>query len=108
MKYSKEYGFTTVDISVAMLVIIIFVSITSSVMYNVYLSSTEARRTATALNYAVDIFENIGIMDYSAVTESGIMQNLKPLKVSNIQAVSERNKGNYWRFIWYYNKSRKL
>ena len=59
-KYIKrENGFTSVDAVIAMMIVVIFVTIMSSGMYSVYISQTEAKRTAVALNYAVDIFEKI-------------------------------------------------
>lgn len=64
-------GFTTVDVGLAMIVLVIFVVIMTSISYNVYLSSIEAKRTAVALNYAVDIFEHIGELDYDEVTVEG-------------------------------------
>lgn len=63
-------GFTSIDLSVAMIIILIFVVIMTSISYNVYLSSTEAKRTAVALNYAVDIFEHIGQVDFGDVAAS--------------------------------------
>lgn len=63
-------GFTTVDLTIAMLVVLIFAVIMTSISYNIYLSSIEAKRAAVALNYAVDIFEHIGEIDYSEVTAS--------------------------------------
>lgn len=85
----KEKGFTSVDITVAILVMILFVSIMTSVMYSVSASTTEARRTATALNYAVDIFETIGDLDYSKVTGVEIARNLAELNMT-----VEINSGN--------------
>ncbi len=61
-------GFTSIDLTISMLVVIVFVALMSSVSYNVYLASMEARRTATALNYAVDIFEHIGVLNFQEVT----------------------------------------
>lgn len=68
-KVKKENGFTTVDIGIAMMIVVIFVSIMASMLYSVYASQTEAKRTAVALNYAVDIFEEIGKTAYTTVTE---------------------------------------
>lgn len=78
MRKNREKGFTTVDISIAMIVVSMFVTIMGSVLYNVYLSSTEAKRTATALNYAVDIFEAIGdkTMSFSSITPEKVLANL--------------------------------
>ena len=85
----KEKGFTTVDVSIAMIVTVLFVTIMSSVMYSVYLASTEARRTATALNYAVDIFEYIGMADFGEVYEDGVLKNIENLDITGISSTSE-------------------
>ena len=78
MKKNKERGFTTVDLSIAMIVVAMFVTIMGSVFYNVYLSSTEAKRTATALNYGVDIFERIGdkSLNFGTITPEVVLENL--------------------------------
>ncbi len=68
-KVKKEDGFTSVDIGIAMMIVVIFASIMASMLYSVYYSQTEAKRTAIALNYAVDIFEEIGRTAYVNVTE---------------------------------------
>ncbi len=81
-RLEKESGFTSVDITIAMLVIIIFVTILSSVSYSVYSASTEARRTAGAVNYAVDIFECIGRLEYDQVDANNIAKELKDLNMT--------------------------
>ena len=68
--FKNNRGFTTVDTGVAMIIFVIFAVIMTSISYSVYQSSIEAKRTAVALNYGVDIFENIGQLDYSEVTAS--------------------------------------
>ena len=78
----KQKGFTTVDMTIAMLVIIIFVSIVASVSYSVYSTSTEATRTAAALNYAVDIFECIWALDFDNVTINRIQSRLPDLNMT--------------------------
>lgn len=86
---TNEKGFTTVDISIAMIVITIFVTIMSSMIYSVYLSSTEAKRTATALNYSVDIFEEIGQETFSNLTPENVLKRLEnKLKITEIKASS--------------------
>lgn len=81
-RVKKERGFTSVDITIAMLVIIVFVTVLSSVSYSVYSATTESKRTATALNYAVDIFECIGQIDYSQVDASTISKKLPDLNMT--------------------------
>ncbi len=84
-------GFTTIDLSIAMIVILIFVVIMTSISYNIYLSSIEAKRTAVALNYAVDIFEHIGALDFGEVTASYEMLEIDSLNELVYKEVSSNN-----------------
>lgn len=88
-KFKKEGGFTTVDIGIAMMIVIIFVTIMTSMLYSVYSSSTEAKRTAVALNYAVDIFEQIGKEPYSNVSEEDILRSIKEINAGTIISQGE-------------------
>ena len=72
-------GFTTIDLLMSMMIVVIFASVMASVSYNTYLSSIEAKRTATALNYAVDIFEHIGILNFDEVQVSNDILNIEAL-----------------------------
>lgn len=91
VKKINEKGFTTIDLTIAMIVVIIFVTIMSSLIYSVYLSSTEAKRTAMALNYAVDIFEEIGIETYSSIIPDGVLGSLENLKITDIRSETSGN-----------------
>lgn len=82
----KEKGFLTVDLGVAMMVVIIFVTIMTSYVYSLYVASTEAKKTAIALNYAVDIFEYAGILPYANVTADKLL--------SGMTFISEVNAGS--------------
>ena len=92
MNLKKEKGFTTIDVSIAMLIAVVFVAIMSSMLYSVYTSSTESKRTAVALNYAVDIFERIGAVSYDDAYEEGILRSLQSTNVTGIQSAGT-NKG---------------
>jgi len=95
----NKNGFTTIDLSIALIVVILFVSVMTSISYNVYLTSTEAKRTAVALNYGVELFEHIGAMDFEDVVPSYELvetENLGTMKNFTINANSvEGNKGTY-------------
>lgn len=93
-KIKKDDGFTTVDIGIAMMIVIVFVSIMTSMLYSVYSSSTEAKRTAVALNYAVDIFEEIGKEAYSNVSEDSILRSIKEVNIGTIVSQGEGNGTN--------------
>ena len=86
----KEKGFTTIDLSIAMMVVAIFVAIMGSMMYTTYTISTEARRTATALNYAVDICEQIGVTNLSVLSAEGVLRDLEAeLEISSIRKTKD-------------------
>lgn len=85
----KENGFTTVDIGVAILVIILFVSIMTSVLYSVYISSTEAKRRAVALNYTVDIFETIGNMPFEQVNAVKVINDSENVNIKLDQSSTD-------------------
>ena len=73
-------GITTVDIGLALIIVVLFATAMTSLFYNAYLSSTEAKRTANGLNYAVDIFENIANKDFSSVTPISALSGIKEIE----------------------------
>lgn len=85
--FRSNNGFTTVDLALAIVVIVIFVSIMTSIMYSLYISTTEAKRTAVAVNYAVDILEEIGSMPYIDVTVNNVLASISEAK--DIKIVNE-------------------
>ena len=91
----KENGFTSVDAVIAMMIVVIFVTIMSSVMYSVYIEQTEAKRTAVALNYAVDIFEKIGEMNYSEVSGDTVLKDMSNIAVTDVTSTSQGAKRKY-------------
>lgn len=94
IKIKKEAGFTTVDIGIAMMIVIIFVGIMTSMLYSIYSSQTETKRRAVALNYAVDIFERIGIEPYSNVSEEEILGSIKEINAGTILSQGENEGTN--------------
>ena len=73
-------GITTIDVAIALVIIVLFATAMTSLFYNVYLSSTEAKRTAAGLNYAVDIFENIGNKDFNSLTPTSALTGITEIK----------------------------
>lgn len=88
INFKSKKGFTTIDLTIAMIVVLIFVVIMTSISFNVYSSSTEAKRTATALNYAVDIFEHIGVLNFGEVSASYEILEVESLKALEYTDVS--------------------
>lgn len=84
----KEKGFTLVDVSLALIIIVLFASTVASIMYSLYISTTEAKRTAVAVNYAVDIFERIGSMAYSSVSGTEVLAG-----IDNVREIATKDDG---------------
>lgn len=63
----ENRGFTTADIVVAIVVMMIFVGMIATLFYNFYLSTTAKNRNAMATNYIVDVIEEIKAMNYDEV-----------------------------------------
>ncbi len=63
----RNKGFTTADIVVSIVVLMIFVGMITTLFYNFYLSTTAKNRNAMATNYIVDVIEEIKAMNYDEV-----------------------------------------
>lgn len=73
-------GITAVDAGIALVIVVLFAVSMTSLFYNAYLSSTEAKRTAVGLNYAVDIFENIGSKTFKEITPTSALSGITEIK----------------------------
>lgn len=84
----KNKGFTTADIVVAIVVLMIFVGMITTLFYNFYLSTTAKNRNAMATNYIVDVIEEIKAMNYDEIQSdtqdnnsiNGLIQQLEASK----------------------------
>lgn len=68
MKIKENKGFTGIDISVSIVIILITISIIATMMYNLYLSGAGIKRNVIATDYAINILETIESTDYEEVT----------------------------------------
>lgn len=67
LKIKQNKGFTTADIVVSIIVIMIFVGMITTLFYNFYLSTSAKNRNAMATNYIIDVIEEIKSMEYDSV-----------------------------------------
>lgn len=72
----REKGLTGVDISIAVIAIMLFTGIILSLMYNVRLENIKIKAKTMANIYLTETMENIGIVSYEEVAESN--QELLP------------------------------
>ena len=68
-KIKSEKGFTMEDLTVAVIIIITFVGIITSLMYSVKKLNIETDLTAQMTSYAVQIIEDIDKISYEEVNE---------------------------------------
>ena len=78
MKAKKEEGFTGIDISIAVIIIIIFISIIANMTYQFNTSSKEIQRRAEAIEIAITEIEKIkndGFEKYQGMDKTTTVDN---------------------------------
>lgn len=78
--YENNKGFTTQEIIISIIIIIIFVSIITSGFYNYYMTIQSKNRRAIATNIIIDVIENIEIMNYEDITIDKVNDLIKSLE----------------------------
>ena len=64
MQIKDEKGLVGTDISIAVIIVVIFVTIITTIFYQIGMSHTRTRRHAAATDLAVNLLENIELMPY--------------------------------------------
>ena len=78
-KMTNNKGFTTGDIVIGIIIIIIFVSIITNSFYNYYISVESKKRKTMATNVVIDVIENVESMNYSEVNQKSVDELIKKL-----------------------------
>lgn len=73
-------GFTSTDIVISIIIIVIFVSIITTLFYNFYLTTTAKNRNAIALNCIIDVIEEAKMLKYDELDQTKIEELLGTLK----------------------------
>ena len=60
----KQEGFSGVELSVAVIIVTIFIGLIGALIFNVYLHTTSAARNSQATSYAVEILEKANQLYY--------------------------------------------
>ncbi len=79
-KCTSNKGFTTAEIIISIIIIIIFTSIITSAFYNYYISIQSKNRKTIATNIVIDIIENVEMMKYEEVTQDKVNTLVQTLK----------------------------
>ena len=72
MKKNNEKGFIGVDMTLAILAIMIFSGLIISLMYNNTLENLKVRKETLATIYLTQVLENVGIATYDEVIQENI------------------------------------
>ena len=72
---TKNKGFTTADIVISVIIIMLFIGIITTLYYNFYITTSSKNRNAMATNYLIDIIEETKILKYDDATEEAV-QNI--------------------------------
>lgn len=91
MKVKSEKGFTLIDITVAIIVILALMSLISVIFFNITKSSKSIERESDATYIATTVIEDIKAQDYDniALTSTNILNN------DNISTENAPNVENY-------------
>lgn len=90
MNIRKENGVTGIDISIAIVVLFIFVSLIASLIYNYNVSVKESTRKTQALNLAIDEIEKVkknGFSKYEKLDKNSTQYN-DGTKIENNQSIA--------------------
>lgn len=68
MKFKNEKGFTGIDITIAVIIIMLFMSLIATLFYNIASSSKALERKTEATYIATDVIEKIKALDYDEIT----------------------------------------
>lgn len=78
-KIKQNKGFTTQDVVISIIIIVIFVSIITTLFYNFYISTSAKNRNAIALNCIIDVIEQAKMLNYDELDQTKIEELLETL-----------------------------
>ncbi|MNT21913.1 hypothetical protein D3C72_1572700 [compost metagenome] len=87
MNLKNNKGITGIDISVALGILIIFVSAITSLSYNFVTSSRNIERKSKATYLAIEVIENIKEIDYNSIIDQ--------MSVTDVEQLSGREVNKY-------------
>lgn len=98
MNFKSNKGYTGIDISIAMIIILIFIPTIFGIVYNLQKARARTEREAIAINIATDVLEIAKSLNYSEVFISNENSEFKTLlnnKYSNLQNSNNTVNCNY-------------
>ena len=103
--FKKNNGFTGVDISISIIVILIFVPTIFGVVYNIQKTNAGIERKTNAVNIATDVLEIVKSEQYSDITVSNskLVTDLNNKYTKSSYTNTEKEEDGY-NYIYYSTK----
>ena len=98
MNFKNNKGYTGIDISIAMIIILIFIPTIFGIVYNLQKTRARTERKAVAINIATDVLEIAKSLNYSEVFISNENSEFKTLlnnKYSSLEISNNTVNFNY-------------
>lgn len=80
LKMKEKKGFTAIDITISIIIIMLLVGIIATLYYNFYLTASARNRNAIATNCIIDVIERVKLMNYNDVNMQNINELLQSLR----------------------------
>ena len=75
MKIKSERGITTIDITVSIILITVFVALIATLMYNLNSNTDALEKRTVAINYAIDKIEKLKAQEFSDLQDTDEQNN---------------------------------
>lgn len=99
MNLKNNKGYTGVDVSVAMIIILIFIPTIFGIIYNIQKTNSYVKRESEAVRIATDIVENAKSFDYEDLTITTLYQELIGTNYNTSTYVIEGQTGENYRYL---------
>lgn len=103
MDFKKNNGFTGIDISISMIIILIFIPTIFGIVYNIQKTNSSVKREAKAVDIATDILEIAKAENYNDITlesDSNFLIDLNGKYSTSTYTNSETHEENY-EYVYY-------
>lgn len=100
--FKKNNGFTGIDISISMIIILIFIPTIFGIVYNIQKINADVKRKSAAVNIATNVLEIVKSEEYSDIitTESKLTTDIKRKYEESTYKNTEKEETGY-SYIYY-------
>ena len=81
--FKLQRGLTGIELVISIVILMIFITLISTVFFNIYLYFTESQRNAVASSYVTELAEMIDRMYYSEITEENLKEVINKMAIKD-------------------------